>query len=491
MDRIIERGELKNINKPARYVGGEVSQIIKNDAACSVVLCYPNTYEKAMSNHIVRLLYNNINMIDDVWCKRCFAVEQDFEMLLRNNSYDIYSLEDMHSIKDNDILIFVINNEMDYSNFINMLNLANIQLYKKTRNEESPKIWLWASKNLNINVIGDFADYIFQEDSDNASVKKMLAYIKEYVKNPEMDFANINTLLEDVEIKENVASIVPSIKIDNSSIIIDLATIQDMEKTIDYVVKCIKEQGITKVSFVNQDMIDEIKFCELVFRLKFNIDDIRILVKNIDFSRFSPHVLNILLPCMEKSSLKFDIGTCNKKLMNIISVGMDKEILLDKVRCVFKNGWSSLKLNFYIGLPNETYEDIDDIFNIAEKIVEMYAQRRAKEKLSLIININCYIPTTEEMNNYNVNSVNKLETKIRYINEKKHDAVIKFNIDSIDSYITKILLKNGEIDISKILVKAYELGARFDNSSRTYNKIAWDKAIYDNIKIINKYTKFN
>lgn len=490
MNEIIDRGELRNINKPARYVGGEVNQIIKINAKKSIVLCYPNIYEKAMSNYIIKLLYSNLNMIEDIWCKRCFALEYDFEELLRNKNYDIYSLEDKKSIKESDILLFVIDDELDYTNFLNMLNLAGIEFDKSNRKINEPKIFVFASSKLNVKPIENFVDRIFNENDEQQNIKNILAFLQECVKNDkcnkyDIDMGNAN--FQSIEVKNYASRIIPSIKIENLSIIIDLATVHNIEDTIISVKRSIEEQGILKVSFVNQDKMDINKFCELVYRLKFSIQDIRIIVKKMDFIKFSPDILNIILPCMEKSGINFNISTCSKRLRDTVGIGIEKDKLLENVKCVFKNNWSSIKMTFNIGLPNETYADIDEIFNIAEEIVNVYAQSRAKEKLSLIVNINCYIPNLNEKNKYNVNSINKLETKIRYINEKKYDPVIKINIDTIDTYNTKLLLKNGHNDISDILIDAYNLGARFDGNIRSYNKNAWDRAIYNNPYVADKY----
>ena len=114
----LDSRKLKDINKPARYVGGEVNIAVKDgNGKSSIVLCYPNLYEKAMSNYMINLLYSNLNNIKHVWCKRCFSVESDFEKLLRETKTELYALEDFKPIKNNDILLFVIDNELDFTSF--------------------------------------------------------------------------------------------------------------------------------------------------------------------------------------------------------------------------------------------------------------------------------------------------------------------------------------------------------------------------------------
>ena len=50
---------LMRVQKPARYVGGEYNQIIKDkkDVDVRVAFCFPDTYEIGMSNIGMRILY--------------------------------------------------------------------------------------------------------------------------------------------------------------------------------------------------------------------------------------------------------------------------------------------------------------------------------------------------------------------------------------------------------------------------------------------------
>lgn len=490
----LDSRKLKSINKPARYVGGEVNEVIKSsNIKNSIVLCYPNFYEKAMSNYIVNLLYNNINDMDNIWCKRCFAPDIDLENLLKENNLTLFSLEDSKSIKESDILLFVIDSELDYTNFINMLNLAGISIYKEDRKSNIPKILVLPLNNINTKPIGKFADYIFNYDSGKENIQRLLAFFKYY---SETNFIDNNILLyidkiteeyANIEIKQIEYGIVPSIKINNSAIIIDFDYINDSEQIINYVEKSIKARGINKVSFLNHDKIDSYKFCEIVYKIKSNIEGIRILSKNIDFNRYDPEFFDILLPCFEPSTVYFNVITCSDKLREKIEVGITKEKLFEKINRVFKNNRNSIRLDFNIGLPEETYEDIDNIFEVIKEIVDIYSKNRAKDKFSMKVNLNYYIPSSIDKDKYNMNSVNKLETKLRYIKEKEYDTVIKLDIEDIASYATKILLKNGEEDISVVLVDAFNNGARFDLDSKRYNENVWEKVLFDNIKIVSQY----
>lgn len=468
--------KLQNINKPARYVGSEVHQIIKNsNIKNSVVLCYLNVYEKAMSSYYINLIYNNLNMLDDVWCKRCFAPDLDFEEFLIKNKLELYSLEDFESVKKNDMLLFVVDNEIDLTNFFNILKLADISLDKQKRDEKSPKILLLPINSTNIEPIREYADYVFSFGSNKENIQKALNHIK---------FGD-ETSDKNIEIKHIENGIVPSIKINNSSIIIDFDFMDDIDQILQYIDKNVKARGVNKVSFLNYEKINEYKFCEYVYKIKANIDNVRITCKNIDFNRFQPDILDVLFPCMEHNAALFNVITCSEKLKSKINMGAEKGILLEKVQKVFKNNRNSIKLNFLIGLPEETYEDIDDIFELLDEIVTMYSQNKAKDKFSMKVNIDYYIPTEKDKIKACINNLTKLETKVRYVLEKQYDHCIKLELKDFNSYMTRLLLKNADKELSNYILEAYNLGARFNSDSKKYNKSAWDRALFNNMNLVN------
>lgn len=70
MERRLER-ILPRVQKPARYVGGEYNQVVKDKAQVDVrfAFCFPDTYEIGMSNLGMRILYGVMNNMDGVWMR--------------------------------------------------------------------------------------------------------------------------------------------------------------------------------------------------------------------------------------------------------------------------------------------------------------------------------------------------------------------------------------------------------------------------------------
>lgn len=126
---------LMRVQKPARYVGGEYNQIIKDkkDVDVRVAFCFPDTYEIGMSNIGMRILYGVMNEMSGVWCERVFAPWGDMEDKMRAHGLPLLALESHDAVRDFDLVAFTLGYEMCYSNVLNMLELAQIPLLSKDR----------------------------------------------------------------------------------------------------------------------------------------------------------------------------------------------------------------------------------------------------------------------------------------------------------------------------------------------------------------------
>ena len=128
---------LKDVQKPARYIGGELNQVIKDkkDVKLRIAFCFPDSYEIGMSNLGMKILYATLNELPDVWCERVFAPWEDMGKLMREKNVPLYALESGDAIKDFDIVAFSLSYEMSYTNVLYMLELAGIPLFSSERGD--------------------------------------------------------------------------------------------------------------------------------------------------------------------------------------------------------------------------------------------------------------------------------------------------------------------------------------------------------------------
>ena len=179
MDKRLER-ILPRVQKPARYVGGEYNQVVKDKADVDMrfAFCFPDTYEIGMSNLGMRILYGVMNEMDGVWCERVFAPWPDMEEEMRKADIPLYALESGDAIKDFDIIGFSIGYEMAFSNVLNMLDLAGIPLHAEERSELAPIVMAGGTACFNAEPMADFIDLFSLGEGEDVTVELVELYRK-------------------------------------------------------------------------------------------------------------------------------------------------------------------------------------------------------------------------------------------------------------------------------------------------------------------------
>ncbi|MDR2103660.1 MAG: TIGR03936 family radical SAM-associated protein [Treponema sp.] len=135
---------LLNIQKPARYVGGEYGRIIRDDperegeVLLRMLIAFPDLYEIGMSNVALKILYNRLNRIRGVSCDRAFAPAPDFEALLREKEIPLYGLDTGIALNCLDILCFTLGYELGITGVLTILDTARIPLRSSERGEGDP-----------------------------------------------------------------------------------------------------------------------------------------------------------------------------------------------------------------------------------------------------------------------------------------------------------------------------------------------------------------
>jgi len=131
---------LLEVEKPARYCGGEYGRLARRDALLQTLIAFPDLYEIGMSNQALRIIYNGLNRIPGISCDRAFAPAPDFERLLRGRGLPLYGLDTGISLKNLDLLLFTLGYELGISGILAMLDISGIPLRSQQRGESDPLI---------------------------------------------------------------------------------------------------------------------------------------------------------------------------------------------------------------------------------------------------------------------------------------------------------------------------------------------------------------
>lgn len=447
---------LQYVQKPARYVGGELNSVIKDPDKVDIryAFCFPDIYEIGMSHLGMKILYGLVNDREDSWCERVFAPDVDMEEQMRKNNVPLFALESGDYIKDFDIIGFTLMYELCYTNVLNMLELAGIPLYSKDRTELAPIICVGGPCACNPEPIADFVDLVFLgdgEDSTNAVLdllkecKKKGATKQEfllkakditgvYVPSFYKDSYNADGTLKELvpingapeKVKKSVVSdmnkcyypkefVVPFI-----SIVHDRAVEEIFRGCIrgcrfcqaGFIYRPIREKSVETINAQSKALIDstgydELSLCSLstsdhsqVNEMLTSLidwtvkDKISLSLPSLRVDNFSDELVDKLNK-VRKSGLTFAPEAGTQRLRDVINKNVTQEEVINTCTKAFDNGWTTVKLYFMMGLPTETMEDIEGIANLGMDVLHAFYNNPNRQKgTGLQVNISCssFIP---------------------------------------------------------------------------------------------------
>ena len=177
---------LMKIEKPARYIGGEVNSVMKDPEKVDIrfAMCFPDIYEIGMSHLGIQILYDMFNRREDVWCERVYSPWLDLDRVMREEKIPLFALESQDPVKNFDFLGITIQFEMCYTNILQILDLSGIPLHAADRTEEDPFVIGGGPCTYNPEPLADFFD-IFYIGEGETVYDELLDVYKEWKKSGE------------------------------------------------------------------------------------------------------------------------------------------------------------------------------------------------------------------------------------------------------------------------------------------------------------------
>lgn len=151
---------LLSVDKPARYIGGEINMVKKDPSKVDIrfCMCFPDVYEIGMSHLGIQILYDMFNLRDDIYCERVYSPWVDLDKIMREQDIPLFALESQEPIKNFDFLGITLQYEMCYTNILQILDLSKIPLLAKDRTMDDPFVIGGGPCSYNPEPIADFFD---------------------------------------------------------------------------------------------------------------------------------------------------------------------------------------------------------------------------------------------------------------------------------------------------------------------------------------------
>ena len=173
---------LLSIEKPARYIGGEVNAVMKEkeleagEIAVRFAMCFPDVYEIGMSHLGIQILYDMFNRREDVWCERVYSPWMDLDKIMREQDLPLFTLESQDPVRSFDFLGITIQFEMCYTNILQILELSHIPPHSSDRTLEDPFVIGGGPCTYNPEPLAEFFDLFYIGEGETVYDELLDAY---------------------------------------------------------------------------------------------------------------------------------------------------------------------------------------------------------------------------------------------------------------------------------------------------------------------------
>lgn len=528
---------LNRVEKPARYIGGEVNSVIKDtdSAAVRFGFTFPDTYEIGMSYMGMQILYNILNKNDEIYCERIFAPAPDMEKIMREQGRELFTLETLTPVKELDMLGFTLQYELSYTNILNILELGNIPLLREERDDSCPVIVAGGPCAFNPEPLADFIDVFMAGDGEElleqiCLIKKECRTKNEFfeaichldgiyipafyepVYNDDGTIARIEklnskapdrvkrALIKDLDNAEfPVNNIVPFIDTVHDRSVVETfrgctrgcrfcqagmiyRPVRERKKeTIRELAKAqLENTGHDELSLLSLSTSDYSRFEDLALELMEMCkgQNVALSLPSLRLDSFSFKVLEEIQG-YRKSGLTFAPEAGSQRLRDVINKNITEENIYGAVEQAIELGWEHIKLYFMAGLPTETYEDLDGIREIAEKIMEINYRIRGRKggRFRVTISVSNFVPKPHTPFQWAAQDTPEMFIeKHNYLSRKLHIKGVTFNYHETGTSNLEAVFARGDRRVGKVLAKAHELGCRFDGWTEHFRPELWEQA---------------
>lgn len=530
---------LYGVEKPGRYIGGEINIFRKDFAKARTrfALAFPDVYEVGLSHLGLQILYHSLNRMEEVLADRVYAPWIDCEQALRRSGECLCGIETGRPLREFDFLGFSLQYELSYTNILTMLDLARIPFRACDRSDEDPLVIGGGPCAFNPEPVADFFDFLvlgegeevllelidhhrawkasgdrdrrryleevssirgiyvpshfqvsYREDGTVAAIEPLNKSHSHVVKRL------VRKLDEDSPIPER--PIVPLLQIVHNRLGIEIARgctrgcrfcqagfiyrpvrernpLEVYQKTL----RALGNSGFEEVSLLSLSTGDYCQVQPLLTALMERLAPEKIAVSfpSMRVGTLTPQLMEAIVR-VRKTGFTLAPEAGSERLRRVINKGICDKDLLEAAEHAFGLGWRLLKLYFLTGLPTETHADLDALVDLCLRVWELGKLTRS----AINVSVSTFVPKphtpfqwapqipTEETSG----RLSELKGRLR-----RPGLRLKWQ-DPQHSFLEGIFAR-GDRRLGKAIVRAWELGARFDAWSDVFRLEPWNRAFHE------------
>lgn len=537
--QILRREIFPRVQKPARYIGGEWNEIrkdLRRHVDCRVALAFPDVYEIGFSYLGFQILYEHLNRHPRIFAERVFSPWTDAEQLLRQQRVPLVSLETGTRLSDFDVVGVTLQHELSYTNVLNLLDLGGIPVTAAQRGLEHPLVVGGGPGAANPEPVAAAFDLLVLGDGEKAFLDVILRH-QELRSRPRAErlrelahlpgvyvpslyepryaadgaFAGVTPLAgapplvqRRVEAPPSLprAPLVPYLGVTHDRISAELfrgcargcrfcqagmltrpVRERDPQELFSQLLEMVRATGYEEVSFTALSSGDYTQIVPLLRCLlpPLAAERVALSLPSLRLDSFQRELAEIVR-VVRRTGLTFAPEAGSDRLRRVINKPLDEEQLLRNLASVFAEGWDLVKLYFMLGLPTETDADVEAIGRLVRRLLDAgRSGGTSRRGPRFNLGLNLFVPKPHTPFQWEP-QLPREEAQRRW---QALARVLPRTIglprdrrlrDELDRSYLEAVLARGDRRLWPAILRAWELGARFDSWGDQFRFGLWEQA---------------
>lgn len=532
LDRI-----LLKVQKPGRYVGGELNSIVKDwdKVATKVALVFPDIYDIGVSNVGLKILYDQVNQREDALAERAYAPWLDMEALMREHEIPLYTMESKRPLACFDIIGFSLPYETLYTNTLNVLDLAGIPVRSLERDESHPLIIAGGHSTMNPEpmhafidafVIGEGEEVIHdiintvqafrgrpggqfkREELLKALTQIQGVYVPRFYETYYLEDDTVSHIEPTIPEAPKIVTkrivpvlpppptrfIVPNIDIVHNRVSVEIMrgctrgcrfchagmiTRPVRERTVDEILQAaeaaLKSTGFEELALLSLSSSDYTDVLELVTRVgeKFGGSHLKISLPSLRIESVS---IDLMEKLKDRRSGGFTLApeAATERMRRIINKFIPDEDIINTTREIYRRGWTTIKLYFMIGHPSETLEDVQAIADLCKRVIAE-GRKVIGMKAKLNAGVATFVPKSQTPFQWvSCDTPEQIRAKQALLRrELGRDRNIKLSLTKAEDSFLEAWLSRGDRRMAEVVYTAWKKGSKFDAWQEGQRYDAW------------------
>jgi radical SAM family uncharacterized protein len=182
-----------------------------------------------------------------------------------------------------------------------------------------------------------------------------------------------------------------------------------------------------------------------------------------------------------RSGLTFAPEGGTDRIRKVINKMVTEDDLIKTVTTAYASGWRQVKLYFMCGLPTETDEDVLAIARVARRVIEAGRTVTGRRDIRCTVSIGGFVPKPHTPFQWAAQCDHEtVDARLRALaaamrSERAYAKAIGFRYHDGKPSIVEGLLSRGDRRVAKVILRAWQDGARFDGWSESFSYERWQR----------------